>query len=71
MIQTTARVTVTRTRQSIGAQLREHFETNGIAFELVTHLGANAYRVDGEILTPGQAADRYLTGGFAGSYGRR
>jgi hypothetical protein len=63
-------VTVTRTRRAIGTQLAEYFEANGIDAPLVTHLGAQAYLIDGEHFTAGQAADRYLPGGFAGSFGR-
>lgn len=63
-------VTVVRTRQSIGSRLREYFEAHGIDALLVTHRGAQAYLIDGEHLTAGQAADRYLPGGFAGNFGR-
>jgi hypothetical protein len=63
-------VTVTRTRQSIGSRLAEYFETHGIDAPLVYRNGANAYLIDGEHLTAGQAADRYLPGGFAGNFGR-
>ena len=63
-------VTFTRTRRAIGTQLREYFEAHGIDASLVYRNGANAYLIDGEYLTAGQAADRYLPGGFAGNFGK-
>jgi N12 class adenine-specific DNA methylase len=68
-------VTVTRTRRSIGGQLEDHWNANGIEWtteSVVTPAypdGRLLYVVEGEKLTPGEAADKYLPGGFDGSYG--
>jgi hypothetical protein len=64
-------VTVTRTRRSIATQLREFFAAHGIAWEIGQHQGRTAYIVAGEPLTPGEAADKYLPGGFAAAFGAR
>lgn len=53
------------TRRSIAGQL----EDAGVTFEQVPGAcGAIAYRIAGEVLTPGEAADRYL-GGFVEAFG--
>jgi len=64
------RGTVTRTRQSIGSQLQERFAELGLAYEVTSDGGPIRYHVAGEILTPGEAADKYLPGGFAANYGK-
>jgi hypothetical protein len=59
------------TRRSIATQLREHCAANNLSIEVTQHRGALAYVIDGsEPLTPGEAADRYLSGGFNGAYGK-
>lgn len=67
-------VTVTRTRRAITTQLQDYCEANGLAYECITKDQGQgpqlALTIDGEDLTPGEAADKYLPGGFAGSYGQ-
>ena len=62
-------VQVTRTRQAIGTQLAAFWAAAGYTWDLTTRHGLQAYAVEGDALTAGQAADRYLPGGFDGSYG--
>ena len=66
------KVTVTRIRRSIATQLAEHCQANNLAIEVTQHRGAIAYIIDGgEPLTPGQAADKYLPGGFTAAFGAK
>jgi len=62
-------VNVTRTRAAIGTQLSDFFKAADLPWGFTTRLGLPAYDVEGDALTLGQAADRYLPGGFDGSYG--
>lgn len=58
-------------RKSIDTQLREWCEANGHTFETGRFDdGRIAYIVDGEKLPPGEAADKWLPGGFKANFGR-
>lgn len=62
----------TRTRRSIATQLAEYCQASNLTIEVTQHRGATAYIIDGsEPLTPGQAADKYLPGGFAAAFGMK
>lgn len=64
-------VTVTRTRRSIATQLTDHWKATGLTWTVTSNeRDGIRYHVDGRVLTPVQAADHYLPGGFAGSFGR-
>ena len=59
------------TRTSIYDQVKAWCEANGHTFETGrSDQGAITYVIDGEALSPGDAADKYLPGGFAGNFGR-
>lgn len=61
---------VSTTRRSIATQLRDHCAARGLSIEVTQHQGALAFVIDGgEPLNPGQAADKYLPGGFTAAYG--
>jgi len=53
-------------RRDINWQIKEKLAELGIAY---TREGMS-YRVGDELLTPGEAADRYLPGGLAGNFGK-
>lgn len=59
-------VTFTRVRRDINGRIMEKLAELGVEY---TREGMS-YRIAGELLTPGEAADRYLPGGFAGNFGR-
>lgn len=62
---------VTTTRRSIATQLREHCEAAGLDIEATSHKGLLAYVIDGgEPLSPREAADKYLPGGFDAAFGK-
>lgn len=62
------KVTFTRTRRSIVQHVRDWCEANGHTFEIDS---TGSYVIDGgEPMTPGEAADKYLPGGFAGNFGK-
>ena len=64
-------VTFTRTRRDINGRIQEKLAELGIswAWEQVSD-GRRLYRVEGELLNTGEAADKYLPGGFAGNFGK-
>lgn len=64
-------VTVETTRKSVGTQLRERFAALCLSFEIVQKQGVQGYWIEGQFLTPGQAADKYLAGGFTEAFGGR
>lgn len=56
-------------RRSIDEQVRQSCEARGLAFTIGRGAGgAQRYIINGESLSPGDAADRYLPGGFAGNF---
>jgi hypothetical protein len=59
------------TRRSIAEQVREAVEARGLTFG--TRCEANGplrYIIGGEVMSPGEAADKYLPGGFALNFGK-
>lgn len=51
-------VTVTRTKRALGTLLREALEARGLPVEIVyDETGAMRYVIDGQRLSPGQAAE--------------
>ena len=65
--------TCTRTRQSINEKITEACEAAGIGCEFnVSAARGGGPRLlvfaEGEWLTPGEAADKYLPGGFDGNF---
>lgn len=64
-------VRFTRIRRDINGRIKDKLTELGIAFEMEQQDdGRHLYRVEGELLNTGEAADKYLPGGFAGNYGR-
>lgn len=58
----------TRTRRSIVQHVGDWCAANGHTFEVRNGI---QYYINGEgPMTPGEAADKYLPGGFAGNYGK-
>lgn len=60
-------------RKSIATQLKEHWAANGIPWQFgrdPRDPGRILYDVQGQTLTPGEAADKYLPGGFSGVFGK-
>lgn len=56
-------VRFTRVRRDINGRIKDKLTELGIAFEM-------EQQDDGRQLNTGEAADKYLPGGFAGNYGR-
>jgi len=54
------------TRKSIGRQLDEEFARRSLA---VSFSASGEYVIEGQALTPGAAADKYLPAGFEGHFG--
>ena len=63
-------VTFTRGRRDINGRIKEALDGLRIPYEVIHDGGPIRYRVEGVTLTPGEAADKYLPGGFAGNFGR-
>lgn len=59
----------TTTRKAITTQLRDYCAANGLTYDVTTASGPLRVIIDGEVLSPGDAADKYLTGGFDAAYG--
>jgi hypothetical protein len=49
----------TQTRKSLATRINEALQVAGVTFETVMVNGMLRYRINGEDLTPGQAAERY------------
>jgi hypothetical protein len=65
-------VSIQRTRVSVATQLHEAWKAAGIEWDMErSRDGRNLYRVEGALLTTGQAADKYLPGGFDAAFGKR
>lgn len=61
---------VTTVRRSIIGQLEIHCRANGLTFGTTQHRGALAVMIEGDgPLSPGDAADKYLPGGFTAAFG--
>jgi hypothetical protein len=57
-------------RRSIDEQVRQACQDLGLSFTIGrSGDGAQRYVINGEPLSPGDAADRYLPGGFAANFG--
>lgn len=66
-------VTFTRVRRDINGRIKEKLAELGIAGEFrytPEQGGRMLWTIEGVTLTPGEAADKYLHGGFAGNFGR-
>lgn len=63
-------IQITRTRTSIGSQIREACEQQGRTVETGQRCGVLVYIIDGEPYSPGAAADLVLPGGFSANYGK-
>jgi len=63
-------VTFTRTRRDINGRIKEKLDELRLTWAMEHDGGPLMYRVEGVLLTPGEAADKYLPGGFARNYGR-
>ena len=60
--------TMTHTRKSTSTSLTSELDSRGLSYTTgVNALGMLSWTIEGETLTPGQAADKYLVGGFAGN----
>lgn len=63
-------VSMIRVRQDINGQITDYLKANNIPWEMVTIAdGRQMYQINGEILNTGEAADKYLPGGFKGNFG--
>lgn len=59
------------TRRSIHHQITEALASRGISWRQVTAAdGRMMYEIEGQQMTAGEAADKYLEGGFSGNFGR-
>jgi hypothetical protein len=58
-------------RRNINGQLTDYLEAAGIPWtrESVPD-GRQLYRIEGVLLTTGEACDKYLPGGFKGNFGK-
>lgn len=64
-------VTFTRTRRDINGRIKERLAELGISYTMEQQPdGRKLYRIEGELLNTGEAADKYLPGGFAGNFGK-
>lgn len=59
-------------RRDINSQIQAALDEAGVAgeFRYSDEHQAMRWHIRGEVLTPGQAADKYLPGGFSGNFGR-
>lgn len=57
-------------RTSIGRQLQDFCEVAELDFGVRYLVSGIVYRIGDRYYTPGQAADRYLPGGYAGAFGQ-
>ena len=62
--------TFTRGRRDINGRIKEKLDELRIPWTMEHDGGPVRYRVEGVLLTPGEAADKYLPGGFAGNFGQ-
>jgi len=62
--------TFTRGRRDINGRIKEKLDELRIPWTMERNGGPIRYRVEGVLLTPGEAADKYLPGGFAGNFGQ-
>lgn len=63
-------VAFTRVRRDINSRIREHLDGLHVDYTMEQQPdGRRLYRVGGELLNTGEAADRYLPGGFAANFG--
>lgn len=59
-------------RKDINTKIQEALDAKGIAGEFKfepTHGGRMRWHIEGKVMSPGEAADLYLPGGFSANFG--